>query len=112
MRRKCRRNHGDERQEKGLSHPSRVLPEAKSRQTVGRDGFLGTASVYIVGLWSEVDLPGGIKGKRVIARTCRGWAVGAVKTASGLPKTREDEPSAVRPPCEGGTSGATSRGKG
>ncbi len=28
-------------------------PEAKSRQTVRRDGFLGTASVYIVGLWSE-----------------------------------------------------------
>ena len=37
-------------------------------------------------LWSEVDLPGVIKVKRVVARTCRGWAVGAVKTASRAPR--------------------------
>ena len=60
-------------------------PEAKSRQTVRRDGFFGTASVYIVGLWSEVDLPGESKVKRVVARTCRRWAVGAVKTAYRAP---------------------------
>src|SRR5207249_9766501 len=35
--------------------------------------------------WIEVYLPGVIKGKRVIARACRGWAIGAVKTASGAP---------------------------
>ena len=85
MRRKCRRNHGDERQEKDDHIQVGCSPEAKSRQTVRRDGFLGTASVYIVGLWSEVDLPGESKVKRVVARTCRGWAVGAVKTAYRAP---------------------------